>query len=407
MTSPNAVGLCTACNNTNGRHCARCKSARYCSTACQKADWPTHKLLCPTFSAFDASNQTTHEHFRAILFPADEEKPRYIWLHCKWHSDEDGSSNQYPETGPFLGLGLSMVPIQYNQVQKRNLSDTIYVCYRDTFLIDGSIPSKSVAAITATKPGQFHDWRGPIIVFGKVGLGIDPVKCKDIDMNDFRHVVDYFLSYNYTPAPANQQSTDIRVKGVRINCIGDEKLCNKSHFEGVEIPFTDSIFSYPDTSDIAERIGLPILTRRCPANPRWVNDQDNVIFKPGSPFNNPDATFLHLCCDPRADFDRRTGTLGWAWASQQWQNDVGSVIVVRQDRKPLFPLHVEALCKYCIHDIRPLLAHSIGEYDPEKPMEKDAVLAMICRPTFVICWYKLLDEKHQSGEDSSAPYPYD
>jgi len=86
---------------------------------------------------------------------------------------------------------------------------------------------------------------------------------------------------------------------------------------------------------------------------------------------------------------------------------VGSVIVVREDKKPLFPLHVEALCKYCRYEIRPLLAHSIGEYAPEEPIEKDAGLAMICRPTFVICWYKLLDEKHKKGEDTSVPYPYD
>lgn len=133
-----------------------------------------------------------------------------------------------------------------------------------------------------------------------------------------------------------------------------------------------------------------------------MNDQNNEIFEHKSPFTNPDATFLHLCCDPRADFDSRTGTLGWGWASQQWQNDVGSVIVVRQDKKPLFPLHVEALCKYCRHEVSPLF-----EYASETSMEKDAVLAKICRPTFVICWNKLLVEKHKNGEDSTAPHPYD
>lgn len=76
---------------------------------------------------------------------------------------------------------------------------------------------------------------------------------------------------------------------------------------------------------------------------------------------------------------------------------MGSFIVVRQDKKPLFPLHVEALCKFCRYGIRPLLGHSIGEYAPEKPMERDAVLAMICRPAFVICWYRLLDEKDETA----------
>ncbi|PMD28826.1 hypothetical protein L207DRAFT_642847 [Hyaloscypha variabilis F] len=77
------------------------------------------------------------------------------------------------------------------------------------------------------------------------------------------------------------------------------------------------------------------------------------------------------------------------------------------DKRPLSPLHVEALCKYCGYEIRPILAQSVGEYAGEEPMGKNEVLAMICRPTFVIFWYKLLDEKEKEGEDMNAPYPYD
>jgi hypothetical protein len=58
-------------------------------------------------------------------------------------------------------------------------------------------------------------------------------------------------------------------------------MLNKPHFEAVEIVSIDAIFSKHNTSDIAKRIGLPV-------------------------------------------------TLGWGWASQQWQNNMGSAIVVRQ-----------------------------------------------------------------------------
>ncbi|KAN0069023.1 zinc finger mynd-type protein [Elaphomyces granulatus] len=396
MASPDALGLCTVCNKSNARLCSRCKSARFCSTVCQHADWPTHKLLCATFSNFDALSRPTDEHLRAILFPVDEKKPKIIWLHCRY---------QCPDYEPLLGSDtlLNDITIQYNPVLKRKLSNTIYVSHRDTFLGDGSKPNKSIAAITDTKPGQYYDWRGPIIAYGMQGLGIDQIYCRDLDMNDFRHITDYFLWYHYIPGPATQQS----VKGVKINCIGDQKMSNKPNFEAVEIPLTDPIFSTHDTSDIAKRIGLPIFTRRCLPDPKWANHQDSKIFEHQIPFNNQDATFLHLCCDPKADFNLHMGTLGWGWASQQWQNSVGSVIVVREDKKPLFPLHVEALCKYCRYEIRPLLGHCNGEYAPEEPMEKNAVLPMICRPTFIIYWYKLLAEKHKEGEDTSVPSPYD
>lgn len=215
-------------------------------------------------------------------------------------------------------------------------------------------------------------------------------------MTDFGHVTDYFVSYHYEPPLETQQFTDGEIQGVRINCLGDQKVFYKPHFEAVGTPSTDPIFSNHDISDIAQRIGLPIFTRRCLPDAKWANDEHNRVFIGNNPFNNQDAMFLHLCCDPKADFNFQMRTMGWGWASQKRQNRVGSVLV-RQDNKPLLPLHVEALCRYCRFDIRPLLAHSVGEYAPEKPMEKDAVLAMICRATFVIYWYKLLEEKSKEG----------
>lgn len=127
----------------------------------------------------------------------------------------------------------------------------------------------------------------------------------------------------------------------------------------------------------------------------------NEIFRSEGPFANQDATYLHVSCDLTSDLESSTEAMIWGYASMQWQYSVGSVIVVRQDKKPLLPLHVEALCKYCRYDIRPFFAHSLGEYDEENPMSEEAVLAVISRSTFVIYWYKLLDEKHQEGADVS------
>lgn len=41
---------CRACQQPSARQCSGCKVVRYCSTACQKEDWPQHKLLCRTFA---------------------------------------------------------------------------------------------------------------------------------------------------------------------------------------------------------------------------------------------------------------------------------------------------------------------------------------------------------------------
>lgn len=121
------------------------------------------------------------------------------------------------------------------------------------------------------------------------------------------------------------------VRAVRINCFGDQMMYNKPHFEAVEISGTDPIFYNRNTSDVANLIEFPILTRRCPPDPKWVDDQKNKMFERLSPFDNADATFLHLCCDPNAK-----GVLGWGWAPMQWPSGEGSVIVARPDKSHCF-----------------------------------------------------------------------
>lgn len=91
----------------------------------------------------------------------------------------------------------------------------------------------------------------------------------------------------------------------------------------------------------------------------------------------------------------------------QWQDLAGSVNVVREDKKPLSPLHVEALCKYCRCEVYPLFCHSNGEYTPDEPLKRDFALEMICRPFFSICWYELLQEKWANNKNPDDPFPYD
>jgi hypothetical protein len=94
-------------------------------------------------------------------------------------------------------LGTSGV--DYNSILQREMHDKIYINYRDVFFADGSVRNECIAAITASRLGQSHEWRGPVFAYGKLGSSMEPPACKDFDMNDFRHVSDFFRWYNYRP----------------------------------------------------------------------------------------------------------------------------------------------------------------------------------------------------------------
>ncbi|QDS73296.1 hypothetical protein FKW77_005806 [Venturia effusa] len=374
------AGSCAYCAKSGTQHCATCKSITYCSKTCQKSDWKAHKHICKTFAHFDQSSRPSKSHHLAFLFRPDEDKPELVWLETE-RDEEDGAP-----TGPML--------IQIDQRTKKVLDDFIQIRHRDTFLKDGSGLNTSIFKLA---PNTY--WRGPVVAVAQVGQELDPFQHRDVTLTDFRHVVDYLGGYasktgmgppkeHDKPEEFPNSATKKTVKGVKINCPGEQKIHGKAKYEAVNVLLSDPVFTKGDKSGISELIGLPVLTRKCRIDSASANVK---IGGSSHGFCNQSATFMHLCCDANAKLNG--ANLGFGWAPRKWKEQVGTVLVVREDKKPILPFHVEAFADYCQYRARPYFGHAVGEYAPCQPMTPTEVLSAITKKMFYIYWYEADSKK--------------
>lgn len=265
-----------------------------------------------------------------------------IWVECVSMYDEEDGPWEKSEVRSFLGPDNPFPqrsPVQRKTVRERDLPNTLKIIYRDTFLFDGSKTNESVVA--ATQEAVSHTWMGPVIAMKLNGLGADPRSHMDIDLNDYRDVVDYFTSYRN----AGSRTSGPIVKGVKISCRGEQTTFGTAKYVAVDVPKDHPVFNSP-IAPMSELVGLPVRARKYPADRRW---RDNTV---SDVFENQAVTFLHQTTDVTSS--------AWGWAPFQWQNEIGSVLVVRSDKKDITTHLVEALCHFCQNKMQPLFENGLG-----------------------------------------------
>ncbi|KAI9787400.1 MAG: hypothetical protein M1816_007533 [Peltula sp. TS41687] len=160
-----------------------------------------------------------------------------------------------------------------------------------------------------------------------------------------------------------------RIKGVRISCKGDQQILRAKQYISVDVPADHPIFSSSDPPpDISQLISLPILVSKYPPDRAWKD------LGKASMYDNVSATFLNLNADPDNHH-------WFGWAGPEWQNNVGSVLVVRQDGKDLTIQHVDALCEFCRFRMQPIFEASI-----EGKKTKEEIMSCLSREKFEKFW---------------------
>eukprot|EP00929_Paragymnodinium_shiwhaense_P069338 TRINITY_DN34983_c0_g1_i1.p1 TRINITY_DN34983_c0_g1~~TRINITY_DN34983_c0_g1_i1.p1 ORF type:complete len:321 (-),score=80.70 TRINITY_DN34983_c0_g1_i1:152-1114(-) len=97
--------LCAFCGKQAKFNCSRCRGRRFCSSACQKADWPRHRADCDAAHALmaakigEAQKTSLRETVEAALRQKEPTKP-----------SSAGVQAGGPAQGPVLALGSKAVP---------------------------------------------------------------------------------------------------------------------------------------------------------------------------------------------------------------------------------------------------------------------------------------------------------
>jgi hypothetical protein len=148
-----------------------------------------------------------------------------------------------------------------------------------------------------------------------------------------------------------------KVKAVVMSCLGDRNLLGHDKYVQVELKADHYAFDVNCTK-ISGAISLPIATYILPADEAW-RRSDGSAGLGFNPYENREITFMHM--DISAVDDH------WGFANmREWDIRVGSVLVVRKDKKDLTIHHVEAHAVYCSTVLRD---HVRKQLDAERSRE--------------------------------------
>jgi len=186
---------CTMCDRVGTLLCSGCKSIHYCSTACQRIDWPVHKIICKDYAQFVSARPDANHH-SAIYFNPDEPQPRFVWL--PFECGHNHPSLEYLEqfgvsadrikarsfqelpNNPMLNRHIEPHHILLSLPEAANLCPC---CNKD---------SKPNDSLTKVDEELANFFRGRVLALGTHCEADIKKKPSDLNLSpiDFRHVVD-------------------------------------------------------------------------------------------------------------------------------------------------------------------------------------------------------------------------
>lgn len=169
-------------------------------------------------------------------------------------------------------------------------------------------------------------------------------------MSDLRTAVDQLTVYataDFVPLEATPDG--YTAKGVVVHCDGAMQDGSLPRYEAISIPWDHPVFENElPRNSVSRFVGQNIVMRQIKPSPKW---KGNYL-----KFLNQPITSLQV----NTDFEDSN----WGLAPPEWQNWVGSVLIVRRDRKEVTPREVQMLAEYSLFGIGPDITRAHGITNP-------------------------------------------
>ncbi|KAH7091648.1 hypothetical protein FB567DRAFT_490698 [Paraphoma chrysanthemicola] len=350
MATSNGSNLCAMCMKEGGKACSGCHDMRYCSADCQKSDWPVHKLVCKPLKGFSDSDRPQEEgmeYRRALYFPENESRPRFIWIRV--FLDTDGFPTYDHRTLPVETQGVqNITTVTCNFMLGRELDRQIgvvgfFIQVNEDENLPIGLPNKSMAIID---PELEHCNNGPIIIQAAQHSSNWRDGACDIGPIEFRHFVDALRYRHFCGRPwrrVGPASEEDHVQGIIMNCEGDKLVSPDFPTDLSTAMLARSMCDQPTdvTIGIADRVGIPLVIKKVPHSLAW-RDRETVTGTPN--LHNPTAALL-FCADldltrytdaPMEEVNRKAAEV----------SKLGTFIVVRKDGEALHPILFQKLMVY-------------------------------------------------------------
>ena len=283
----------------------------------------------------------------AIWFPDTLKRPRLVWVGV-----QKDSSLLVPYFDHFLGEHHGVLwTLIFSQNQRRRLSlgHDLTLCYNESAGIIGSPINKSVRAAAGISVPVPHEWCGPLVLL----KGNPAYSFGDVTLADFRHVLDYFVTYwNKT---LREEPSSNTIWGVRINCYGEQILHGVDKFIRAAVDW--NIPEDFEVSLVSKLLNLPVKAAKIKTTdawgqyPEWNYDMEDHG-SPTRPEHNPEAGALFV--------DVNLSSSGWGQIPNKWGENIGNVLLLRDDGEDMSLEEAEALCRYCTELLMPAFSQCLG-----------------------------------------------